>query len=61
MLIHMLCEHILTTFQPKMVYASSRETLKNALSGHGMDWQANDDDEMEYTNIVKVASKGKAT
>lgn len=43
-----------------MVYASSRETLKNALNGIAITWQANDPGELEWADVVKEASKGKA-
>lgn len=42
-----------------MVYASSRETLKNALNGIAMNWQANDPSELEWADLLKEASKGK--
>lgn len=45
--------------QSRMVYASSRETLKNALNGIAMSWQANDPSELEWTDLLKEASKGK--
>lgn len=45
--------------QPRMVYASSRETLKNALNGIAMNWQANDPGELEWADLIKEASKGK--
>ena len=47
--------------QPRMVYASSRETLKNALNGIAMNWQANDPSELEWADLLKEASKGKGT
>lgn len=43
-----------------MIYASSRETLKNSLNGIGMVIQANDPGELEYADILKEASKGRA-
>jgi len=46
--------------QSRMVYASSRETLKNALNGIAMNWQANDPGELEWADLLKEASKGKA-
>lgn len=42
-----------------MVYASSRETLKNALNGIAMSLQANDPGELEWSDLLKEASKGK--
>lgn len=44
----------------RMTYASSRETLKNALNGIAMNWQANDEGELEWADLLKEASKGKA-
>lgn len=44
-----------------MVYASSRETLKNALNGIATVWQANDPDELEWEDLLKEVSKGKST
>jgi len=46
--------------QPKMIYASSKEALKNALSGIAAEIQANSPDDIEYEEVLKVASKGKA-
>ncbi len=45
--------------QPRMTYASSKESLKNALNGLGAEVQANRDDEIEYATILKDISKGK--
>lgn len=45
--------------QPKMTYASSKESLKNALNGIAAEVQANRDDEIEYATILKDISKGK--
>lgn len=42
-----------------MVYASSREDLKSALNGIGMDHQAGDDEGIEYAELLKIAAKGK--
>ena len=42
-----------------MTYASSKEALKNALSGLAAEVQANSDDEIEYETILKDISKGK--
>ena len=44
-----------------MTYASSRETLKNALSGLAVNWQANDAGELEWHDLVKEASKGRVS
>ncbi|KAL2050890.1 hypothetical protein ABVK25_008788 [Lepraria finkii] len=43
---------------PRMTYASSKESLKNALTGLGAEVQANRDDEIEYETILKDISKG---
>ena len=45
--------------QPRMTYASSKESLKNALVGIAAEVQANRDDEIEYETILKDISKGK--
>ncbi|MCJ1353844.1 MAG: cofilin [Icmadophila ericetorum] len=44
---------------PRMTYASSKESLKNALSGIAAEVQANRDDEIEYETILKDITKGK--
>jgi len=44
----------------RMVYASSKESLKNSLVGIGMEIQANEPDELEESEIVRIASKGLA-
>ena len=44
-----------------MLYSSSRETLKNALSGIAMTFQANEPGELEWADLLKEASKGKET
>ncbi|KAL8968532.1 MAG: hypothetical protein Q9197_004830 [Variospora fuerteventurae] len=44
---------------PRMTYASSKEALKNALNGLGAEVQANNEDEIEYSTILKDISKGK--
>lgn len=53
------CGLSLPVKQPKMTYASSKEALKNALSGIGAEVQANGEDEIEYETILKDISKGK--
>ena len=42
-----------------MTYASSKESLKNALSGLAGEIQANRDDEIEYATVLKDVSKGR--
>ncbi|KAL9604200.1 MAG: hypothetical protein Q9219_000598 [cf. Caloplaca sp. 3 TL-2023] len=44
---------------PRMTYASSKEALKNALNGIAAEVQANNEDEIEYSTILKDISKGK--
>jgi Cofilin/tropomyosin-type actin-binding protein len=44
-----------------MTYASSRETLKNSLNGIALTWQANEPGELEWADLLKEASKGKAS
>jgi hypothetical protein len=46
--------------QPKMVYASSKEALKRALTGIATELQANDADDIEHDTILKTISKGTA-
>ncbi len=46
--------------QAKMVYASSKEALKRALTGIAVELQANDADDIEYESVVKTVSKGLA-
>ena len=56
-----MCRVLLTIpcVQPRMTYASSKESLKNALNGIAAEVQANRDDEIEYATILKDISKGK--
>jgi hypothetical protein len=42
-----------------MVYASSKEALKRALTGVAMELQANDADDIEYDSVFKTVSKSK--
>ena len=42
-----------------MTYASSKEALKNALTGLAAEVQANRDDEIEYETILKDVTRGK--
>ena len=42
-----------------MTYASSKEALKNSLTGLAAEVQANRDDELEYDTILKDVSRGK--
>ncbi|KAL9002831.1 MAG: hypothetical protein Q9188_004256 [Gyalolechia gomerana] len=48
-----------TLVYPRMTYASSKEALKNALNGLGAEVQANNEDEIEYSTILKDISRGK--
>lgn len=41
-----------------MTYASSKEALKNALTGLGPEVQANREDDIEYETILKDIMKG---
>lgn len=43
-----------------MVYASSKEALKRALTGLAVEVQANDADDIEFASLVKTVSKGTA-
>lgn len=51
---------LLTLFQAKMVYASSKDALKRALNGIATEIQANDQDDIEYDTVLKTVSKGLA-
>ncbi|KAK0634537.1 hypothetical protein B0T17DRAFT_502182 [Bombardia bombarda] len=44
----------------KMVYASSKEALKRALTGVATELQANDPDDIEFETVIKTVSKGTA-
>jgi len=46
--------------QPKMVYASSKDALKRALNGIATEFQANDEDDIEYQSVLTKVSKGLA-
>ncbi|KAH6847927.1 hypothetical protein B0I37DRAFT_376229 [Chaetomium sp. MPI-CAGE-AT-0009] len=46
--------------KPKMVYASSKDALKRALTGLAHELQANDTDDIEWDSLVKTVSKGTA-
>jgi cofilin len=41
-----------------MVYSSSKEALKRALSGIAADIQANDEDDLEKDSLMERAFKG---
>ncbi len=51
---------VLTIMQSKMIYASSKDALKRSLPGIAEEYQANDEDELEYEHILQKVSKGKA-
>jgi len=46
--------------KPKMVYASSKDALKRALNGLATEFQANDEDDIEYASVLARVSKGQA-
>lgn len=46
--------------QPKMVYASSKDALKRSLNGLAAEFQANDEDDIEYASVLQRVSKGLA-
>jgi len=46
--------------QPKMVYASSKDALKRSLNGLAAEFQANDEDDIEYASVLNRVSKGLA-
>lgn len=51
---------LLTIPQPKMIYASSKDALKRALNGIATEFQANDEDDIEYQSVLAKVSKGLA-
>jgi len=46
--------------QAKMIYASSKDSLKRALNGLATEFQANDEDDIEYQSVLSRVSKGLA-
>lgn len=46
--------------QAKMIYAASKEGLRRTLDGIACEFQANDEDDIEYQSILKYVSKGLA-
>jgi len=44
----------------KMVYASSKDALKRALNGIATEFQANDEDDIEWHSVLAKVSKGLA-
>jgi cofilin len=46
--------------KPKMIYASSKEALKRSLTGIAQEYQANDEDDIEFDSILAKVSKGLA-
>jgi len=46
--------------QSKMIYASSKEALRRTLQGIAIEIQANDQDDIEYSEVIKTVSKGLA-
>ena len=43
-----------------MMYSSSKDALKRSLNGLAADIQANDEDDIEFENIIKSVAKGRA-
>ena len=43
-----------------MVYASSKDALKRSLNGIATEFQANDEEDIEYGSVLKKVSKGNA-
>jgi hypothetical protein len=43
-----------------MVYASSKDALKRALNGLATEFQANDENDIEYSEVLARVSKGLA-
>ncbi|TQS35493.1 hypothetical protein Golomagni_04086 [Golovinomyces magnicellulatus] len=48
------------TTQAKMIYASSKHSLRVSLDGVSAEIQANDSDELEYQSMLNKISKGMA-
>ncbi|POS85215.1 hypothetical protein EPUL_002848 [Erysiphe pulchra] len=46
--------------QAKMIYASSKDGLRRNLDGIACEFQANDEDDIEYVSVLKNVSKGLA-
>ncbi|KAB2575876.1 Actin-binding cofilin/tropomyosin type [Lasiodiplodia theobromae] len=44
---------------PKMVYSSSKDAIKRALTGVALDIQANDDADIEFATVIEKVSKGR--
>ncbi|KAK3074429.1 hypothetical protein LTR53_008314 [Teratosphaeriaceae sp. CCFEE 6253] len=44
---------------PRMMYSSSKESLKRALNGLAADIQANDPDDIEQDSVLQRVSKGR--
>lgn len=51
-------DYLTLCLQPKMTYASTKESVKNALPGLGSEIQANSEDDIEYESILKSLTKG---
>jgi hypothetical protein len=43
-----------------MIYASSKDSLKRSLNGLATEFQANDEDDIEYQSVLNRVSKGLA-
>lgn len=43
-----------------MIYASSKDALKRSLNGIATEFQANDEDDIEYQSVLNKVSKGLA-
>ncbi|RAL66359.1 hypothetical protein DID88_006028 [Monilinia fructigena] len=53
--------HLVSPDDPKMMYASTKESFKRALSGlSGDELQANDEADLEENEMLKTVSKGTA-
>lgn len=49
---------ILTSWQTKMVYSSSKEALKRSLNGVAAEIQANDEEDIEQDSVTQKVAKG---
>ena len=51
------CDDNNATIKLKMLYASSKDTIKKAFTGLGLEFQANDRGDMDYTRIADEVEK----
>ena len=51
------CDDNNAPLKDKMIYASSKDTIKKAFTGIGLEFQANDTGEMDYAEFAKEVEK----